>query len=66
MQNGASDMAKKTFSEQNLFELFKNKVFARESLDYRTFSKIYSPELDSLFNELKEAAKKLYLRGRKV
>ena len=61
LQNGASDTAKKTFSEQNLFELFKNKVFARESLDYRTFSKIYTPELDRLFNELKEAAKNYIL-----
>ena len=57
LQNGASDVAKKTFGEQNLFELFKSKVFARQSLDYRTFSKIYTPELDRLFFELKEAAK---------
>ncbi|WP_107690720.1 RecB-like helicase [Campylobacter concisus] len=61
LQNGASDTAKKTFSEQNLFELFKNKVFERESLDYRTFSKIYTSELDRLFNELKEAAKEYIL-----
>ena len=65
LQNGASDTAKKTFSEQNLFELFKNKVFARESLDYRTFSKIYTPELDRLFNELKEAAKNYILEVEK-
>ena len=61
LQNGASDTAKKTFSEQNLFELFKNKVFERESLDYRTFSKIYTSGLDRLFNELKEAAKEYIL-----
>lgn len=61
LQNGASDVAKKTFGEQNLFELFKSKVFARESLDYRTFSKIYTPELDRLFFELKEAAKNYIL-----
>ena len=61
LQNGASDVAKKTFSEQNLFELFKSKVFARQSLDYRTFSKIYTPELDRLFCELKEAAKNYIL-----
>ncbi|WP_103604216.1 RecB-like helicase [Campylobacter concisus] len=61
LQNGASDTAKKTFKEQNLFELFKNKVFERESLDYRTFSKIYTSELDRLFNELKEAAKEYIL-----
>ena len=61
LQNGASDTAKKTFSEQNLFELFKNKIFERESLDYRTFSKIYTSELDRLFNELKEAAKEYIL-----
>ena len=54
---GASDTAKKTFKEQNLFELFKSKVFERDSLDYRTFSKIYEPKLDVLFNELKEAIK---------
>ncbi|WP_103629027.1 RecB-like helicase [Campylobacter concisus] len=56
-QAGASDTAKKTFKEQNLFELFKNKVFERDSLDYRTFSKIYEPKLDVLFDELKEAIK---------
>lgn len=61
LQNGASDVAKKTFGEQNLFELFKSKVFARQSLDYRTFSKIYTPELDRLFFELKEAAKNYIL-----
>ena len=61
LQNGASDTAKKTFSEQNLFELFKNKVFERESLNYRTFSKIYTSELDRLFNELKEVAKEYIL-----
>lgn len=61
LQNGASDTAKKTFKEQNLFELFKNKVFERESLNYRTFSKIYTSELDRLFNELKEAAKEYIL-----
>ena len=65
LQNGASDVAKKTFSEQNLFELFKSKVFARESLDYRTFSKIYTTELDRLFNELKEAAKNYILEVEK-
>ncbi|QPH83861.1 RecB-like helicase [Campylobacter concisus] len=61
LQNGASDTAKKTFKEQNLFELFKNKVFERESLDYRTFSKIYTSELDELFVKLKEAAKEYIL-----
>ncbi len=61
LQNGASDVAKKTFGEQNLFELFKSKVFARQSLDYRTFSKIYTPEFDRLFCELKEAAKNYIL-----
>ena len=61
LQNGASDTAKKTFSEQNLFELFKNKVFEREGLDYRTFSKIYTSELDELFVKLKEAAKEYIL-----
>ena len=65
LQNGASDVAKKTFSEQNLFELFKSKVFARQSLDYRTFSKIYTPELDRLFCELKEAAKNYILEVEK-
>lgn len=65
LQNGASDVAKKTFSEQNLFELFKSKVFARQSLDYRTFSKIYTPELDRLFFELKEAAKNYILEVEK-
>ena len=65
LQNGASDVAKKTFSEQNLFELFKSKVFARQSLDYRTFSKIYTPELDKLFFELKEAAKNYILEVEK-
>lgn len=61
LQNGASDTAKKTFKEQNLFELFKNKVFERESLDYRTFSKIYTSELDELFVKLKEVAKEYIL-----
>jgi len=61
LQNGASDTAKKTFSEQNLFELFKNKVFERKSLNYRTFSKIYTSELDELFVKLKEAAKEYIL-----
>ena len=65
LQNGASDTAKKTFGEQNLFELFKNKVFARQSLDYRTFSKIYTPELDRLFCELKKAAKNYILEVEK-
>ena len=65
LQNGASDVAKKTFGEQNLFELFKSKVFARQSLDYRTFSKIYTPELDRLFCELKEAAKNYILEVEK-
>ena len=65
LQNGASDVAKKTFGEQNLFELFKSKVFARQSLDYRTFSKIYTPELDRLFCELKEAAKNYTLEVEK-
>jgi len=65
LQNGASDTAKKTFGEQNLFELFKSKVFARESLDYRTFSKIYTSELDRLFNELKKAAKNYILEVEK-
>ena len=64
-QNGASDAAKKTFIEQNLFKLFKSSVFARQSLDYRTFSKIYTPELDRLFNELKEAAKNYILEVEK-
>ena len=65
LQNGASDVAKKTFGEQNLFELFKSKVFARQSLDYRTFSKIYTPELDRLFFELKEAVKNYILEVEK-
>ena len=65
LQNGVSDVAKKTFGEQNLFELFKSKVFARQSLDYRTFSKIYTPELDRLFCELKEAAKNYILEVEK-
>ena len=65
LQNGASDVAKKTCGEQNLFELFKSKVFARPSLDYRTFSKIYTPELDRLFCELKEAAKNYILEVEK-
>lgn len=50
----ASKTAVGMFDVADVDELCKKSFMSRESLDYRTFSKVYEPSLDSMFFELKE------------
>ena len=54
---GASATAKKSFSDESIEALLKRKWLERETLEYRTFSKCYSIEMDNYFFELKAALK---------
>ncbi|QKG30053.1 RecB-like helicase [Campylobacter sp. RM16187] len=59
LKKDASDQALKSFEPKKPIRLLESAFVERDSLNYRTYSKIYSPELDELFWELK-ANLKLY------
>ena len=60
LKNGASDQALKSFEPKNPIKLLESAFLERESLNYRTYSKIYSPELDELFSRLKTNLKRYF------
>lgn len=51
---GGSTTAINSFKATSVTALMQKGFLERESLDYRTYSKIYTPELDELFFNLKE------------
>lgn len=57
LKNGASGTALKTFEKKTPLKLLESSFLSKDSLNYRAYSKIYSPELDLLFNELKSELK---------
>jgi ATP-dependent exoDNAse (exonuclease V) beta subunit len=60
LQN-ASNVAMRVFSVENIEEFVgKDILEERETLNYRTFSKVYSPKLDEMYFELKEEICKFY------
>lgn len=58
--NGGSKTAVDSFSEAEPIELIKRSFISKESLEYRTYSKIYTPKLDELFFELKNELKSYF------
>ncbi len=56
----ASKHAKNAFLIKSFDEIFKKSWIERESLEYRTFSKCYTPKLDTIFFELKAILKEYY------
>lgn len=58
--SGGSKTAVDSFSEAEPIELIKRSFISRESLEYRTYSKIYTPKLDELFFELKSELKSYF------
>lgn len=57
---GGSKTAIDSFSKLNINEIIKSSFLEHESLDYKTYSKIYSQELDELFFELKNRLKEYF------
>lgn len=55
MCKNGSETAKNTFAKNNIKEVLKIPALERETLNYKTFSKIYTPEFDTKFFELKDA-----------
>lgn len=54
----ASATVKKAVVAENFTELIAKTWLSRESLDYRTFSKCYTPEMDTILAKIQEAIKK--------
>ena len=57
----ASATARKSFVAQNIEELISKSWLSRETLNYRTFSKCYTQELDDAFFDLKKRLKEYML-----
>ncbi|MEA1916613.1 MAG: UvrD-helicase domain-containing protein, partial [Campylobacterota bacterium] len=57
----ASKTAKSAFDVDSIEELLKKSYLERDTLDYRTFSKCYTSELDEKFFELKEMLKEYFI-----
>ncbi len=55
--SGASSTVKKAVNAQNFEELASKSWMGRESLDYRTFSKCFTPEMDLLLVKIQVAVK---------
>lgn len=56
----ASNTAVSQFEVDNADDLLKKGFIKKESLDYRTFSKVYTPKLDEMFGHLKNELKIFY------
>lgn len=52
--NGGSNTAVRAFDIKNIDELLAKDFLCRDSLDYKTFSKIYTQELDDKFINIKD------------
>jgi len=57
----ASATARKSFIAENIEELIVKSWLSRETLNYRTFSKCYTKELDNVFFDLKKRLKEYML-----
>ncbi len=55
--SGASNTVKKAVDAENFEELASKSWMGRESLDYRTFSKCFTPEMDIYLKDIQEAVK---------
>ncbi|MDO5045386.1 RecB-like helicase [Campylobacter sp.] len=55
-----SQTAINSFSQAEPLEILKRSFIARDSLEYRTYNKIYTPYLDELFFELKSELKSYF------
>lgn len=54
---GASATVKKAVEAENFEELASKSWIGRESLDYRTFSKCFTPDMNSLLTRIQDAVK---------
>lgn len=59
-QKGASESIIKTFSKNSVFEIASSSFLQRQSLNYKTYQKIYEPILDDMFFELKRNLKSYF------
>ena len=59
VRGGGKD-AQSAVKEGSPSEILARSFMSRASLDYRTFSKIYTPELDGMFFELKARLKRYF------
>ena len=58
--NGASKTALKSVEAKSFEEICAKTWIGRETLDYRTFSKCYTPEMDIYLHEIQEAIASYY------
>jgi len=63
---GGSKTAVNSFVAKNIKELLKKSVLSKESLNYTTYKKIYSEDLDFKFLNLKESIKQYFELKEKV
>ncbi|QKF65282.1 RecB-like helicase [Campylobacter corcagiensis] len=61
IKNNASSTAINSFNANSPFEILKKGYINKESLNYRTYSKIYTSELDDMFQELKDSLEKYFI-----
>lgn len=60
VSNGGSQTAQNAFLPGSPAQIAQRGFLEHESLEYRTFSKIYTPKLDELFGKLKEALRSYF------
>ena len=60
IERNGTKTAINSFEAKNIADLMSKKYIERETLNYRTFSKIYDDDLDFLFRKLKESLAKYY------
>ncbi|MDR0580246.1 MAG: RecB-like helicase [Campylobacteraceae bacterium] len=58
----ASENAIKTFDADNLSKLIAKNFWLKDSLNYWEYKKIYTVELDEMFDKLKKALKEFYIQ----
>ncbi|MDR0408492.1 MAG: RecB-like helicase [Campylobacteraceae bacterium] len=58
----ASENAVKTFDADNFSKLIAKNFWAKESLNYWLYKKVYTPELDEMLERLKEALREFYIK----
>ncbi|MDR2342385.1 MAG: RecB-like helicase [Campylobacteraceae bacterium] len=58
----ASENAIKTFDADNLSELIAKNFWAKDSLNYWEYKKVYTIELDEMFGRLKKALREFYIQ----
>lgn len=61
-KQNASSTAIRMFSFDDITSLLDSTIITKDTLNYRTFSKIYTQELDEKFFELKELVRKYHIQ----